>query len=184
MINWAFNVCTGRIAHWNKANNSYISELVDRAKTFSPAIATLFVEFSGSSYTIVNYLVGPIRSQYRILKVDLRQITRDQFKSLHHINIWTLVAVFGFLNPKQAGSVLAACADFIGDDTRSKGLVKDVFAMPEFDVSVVSRRLWLSYAVVLSIPSPDPLGWFRLIPIFTVACTSAIDRFKTKLIQM
>lgn len=178
MITWLSNVFTGRFRHWNEANNSYVSALVERAKQFPPAIEPLFTELTAASYVVVDSLVGPDKGSKRIIKKDPKDITAEQFRSLHNLNIWTFVALFGLQNPQFRDSFFAACKDFIGIQENEKRMAHHVLEMHEIDVGKICSTLFPEITKILGHQDEGFLDWFMLTPSFSIAYSQALEAYK------
>jgi len=178
MITWLLNVLTGRICHWNDANNSYLSALVDRAKQFPPAIEPLFTQFTFASYIVVDSLVGPNKESKRIIKKDLKSITAEQFRALHNLNIWTFVALFGLQNPSFRDACFAACKDFIGIQENEKKMVQRVLEMEKTDVGQICSTLFPEITKVLEYQDEGFTDWIMVTPAFTMGYSQAMEAYK------
>lgn len=183
MITWISNVVTGRYQHWNDTNNTYISFLLERSKEFPPAIEPLFTQFTLSSYTVVDFLVGPDKGSKRIIKIDPKTITSEQFRLLHNLNIWTFVALFGRQNPQLRDSFYAACRDFIGLEEVENGrsLTQTAIEMEEIDISKVCLTLYPEITCILKIRSKSIFDELMLTPLFTAVYSGAVEAYKKEI---
>ena len=181
MITWLSNVVTGRFRHWNDANNTHISALFERSKEFPPAIESLLTQFTIASYIVVDSLFGPDKGNKRIIKIDSKNITAEQFRSLHNLNIWTFVALFGLQNPQIRDSVFAACEDFIGVGENERRMIQSVSEMEEIDVGRVCSTLYPQITKTLGIQGEGVLDCFMLSPLISTAYSGAMDRYKIEI---
>lgn len=178
MITWLWNVISGRLKHWNEANNAYVSDLLERAKAFPPAIEALFVQFTAASYIVVDSLVGPSRGGRRIIKKDCRTISRTQYAALHHLNLWAFVASFGVLNPQFRESIFAACRDFVGITDPETKVVQKILRYEKLDVGKICSDLWPEITDILGYRSDGVLEWFLLVPPFSAGFVKAMEKWK------
>ena len=178
MINWISNVLSGRYRHWNDENNTYVNDLVERAKQFPPAIKPLFTNFTMASYGVVESLIGPDQGRHKIIKKDSKKINGQQFQSLHHLNIWAFISIFCHQNPKFRDSFFTACQDFIGMQENERELTEKVLGMEELDVGEVCSILFPRVSKILEYESGDLLDWYKLTPYFSSAYTQALEAYK------
>jgi hypothetical protein len=113
--------------------------------------------------------VGPNQGSKRIVKIDPKKITADQFRSLHHLNIWTFMALFGHQNPQLRDSFFAACKDFIGIQENEKRIAQYVLQMEEIDVGKICSTLFTEMAAILKYEGDGFLDWYMLTPAFSIA---------------
>jgi hypothetical protein len=184
MITWFSNVISGRFRHWNDTNNAYVSALVERAQQFPPAIEPLFIQLTAASYVVVDSLVGPDQGRKRIIKKDSKQITAEQFRSLHHLNIWTFMALFGYQNPQFRDSFFAACKDFIGIQENEKRVAQAVLQMEKLDVATICSALFPEITRVLDYEGGSILDWLLLTPSFSLAYSQAVEAYKDAIIEL
>ena len=184
MITWLSNILSGRYRHWNKANNIYLNTLVARAKQFPPAIAPLFFQFTAASSIVVDLLVGPDQGSKKIIKKDPKEITAEQFWSLHHLNIWTFVAVFGRQNPQFRDPLFMASEDFVGIQENEKRIAQFVLQMEGIDAGKICSTLFLEIAKILEYESEGFLDWYMLTPCFSIGYSHAMKKYKETLSRL
>lgn len=184
MITWLAGIVTGRARHWREANTAYINVLVEVSKEFPPAIAPLFKEFTIASYIIVKRLVMSNGGTEQIIKIDLKNISPEQFQSLHNLNIWTFLALFSHQNPQYRDSFFAACNDFIGIRENESRMVQFVSNMDDIDVGNICATLYSEISKILRIKSDGLVDWLMLTPTFSYAYSDAMESYKREMANL
>lgn len=184
MITWLSNVVTGRFKHWNEANTSYVTELVERAKAFPPAIAPLFVQFTAASHAVIDSLLGPDKGRKRIIKIDPLRIKPEQFQALHHLNLWTFVALFVQQNPQFRDSFFAACEDYVGIQDREKRITQFVLEMKSMDIGKLCSQLFPEIAAIIHYQGEHFPNWVLLTPLVATAYSEAMEAYKNAMRKM
>lgn len=179
MLTWPYCLITGRLQHWVKENNSYVAILEEFAKTYPPAIEKLFLNFTASSYIVVNLLVGPESGRKRIIKKDVLEITGEQFEAIHTLIIWAFVALFVYQNPRLKDSHLEACETFLGFS--EEAIVKYVLQMDEINGSSMyslGSHLFSEIAKILDYQDVSFSGQYLFATIFMAAYSSAMEDYR------
>lgn len=185
MITWLSNVITGRFQHWNEANNTYISVLYARTKQFPPAIEPLLFHFIVGSLVLVEWLVGPDKGRKRIIKKDANTISAQQFQSLHNLNIWTFMALFGHQNPEFHDSFFAACEDFIGIHENEALLLKLILQMKQIDAVELYSAQFAEVSKILDYRNDmDPRELYAFSCLAATAYSDAIQGHKEALAKL
>lgn len=181
MITWASNVLNGRLRHWNEANNNYVSALAERAKRLPAGIEPLLFGLIAASYNLVNYLVGPDRGTKRIIKKDPNDITAEQFQALHHLNIWTFVALFRRQNPHFPNSFSDACTELIGIRKSDLAIAEYIAQMKAIDGDEffeLCSKHFAEIAKILDYKDWDFRDCYMFASLFAVAYSDAIKSYK------
>lgn len=147
-------VLTGTLAYWNTHKTEYQLQLRQKAGSYPPAIAALLeylVDVSGG--ILVHEFLDPI-GKHRVIIVDVKQISPEQFKSLIHHGMVALLSVFIIKNPELQSKSFAALDDLIKMTPTEHELAKNILSdRDSFDVSKVTNYTVNSMRSVLNLHS-------------------------------
>ena len=181
MIRYISNVLSGRFRHWNDANNPHVSVLFERAKALPSSLQPLFAGFTVASHCLVIELLGPSKGNKRIIKIDPKDVTSEQFRSLHHLNIWTFAGMFVQQNPGFLETILLACKDFIGVRDNENVLVQYIAKMEKFDLGKVSSALLKEIGEILHCDTVDPRAIYFLTVNISIIYEEVMERYQQEL---
>lgn len=142
LLSYIGNVVTGRIAHWNSANNQVTTRFWNRAEQFPKYLQIPVKAFVACSSSLVDVLLGPDQGSNRLLAKDPLEITASQFTEIHTVVIESLAGVFLQMNPSFAPSVAAALTEVTGRNPIDSRAFRLIGQLSEPDVWATGKAVW------------------------------------------
>lgn len=185
MLKWIGNVVSGRYAHWNAANNDQFMVLMERAESLGQPCCTVIRKCLLTSYTLVDYLLGPDKGKDRFLDIDLLSVGSHQFLQLHQIQLAGMAGLFSGINPSHRLALLEGLGLVTGGDPVATAVFEELYR--EFsDLQSAGRKLWNLMSGVIGknvsvLRLPAELGWYPYALFFGKVASLSFEEIRNKL---
>lgn len=146
------NVITGRLAHWNDANNRSIADLWERCAEFPDGLRIPFQNFVVSSASLMDALLGPHEGRDRLIKKDPLRITRRQFTQMHELILESFAGVFVQINPSLSESFKRAIAVLTGRSPNDLRIFQHIQGMEQLNLYAVGSAVWKEIVSIAESP--------------------------------
>ena len=141
---WIYNVISGRVAHWNEANNSTFNRLWTATNSLSQSRAVMVRSFLLASQLIVEKLIAPNEPK-RIFPINVKALSSDDFKRLHGIHVGALGAGHICLNRRMAADVRAAIERVFQNDSSAMRVFDSGVAKGTTEIREIAATVWDLY---------------------------------------
>lgn len=144
---------SGHIGYWAETNDAVLNEIAARIRELGNGSELFFRHFLLATNNVAEVLVG-YQHGWRILDINLKQLSVDHFRGLYSLVLTYFVVVCCGLNPHLAqilqGNVskivgkLEMARRFVGEiekEVKEYGSGEAAFQTPHF-LEFVAKRLW------------------------------------------
>ena len=146
------NVITGRLAHWNDANNRSIADLWERCAEFPDGLRIPLQNFVVSSASLMDALLGPHKGRDRLIKKDPLRITQRQFTQMHELILESLAGMFAQINPSLSESFKRAIAVLTGRSPNDLRIFQHIQGMEQLNLYAVGSAVWKEIVSIAESP--------------------------------
>jgi len=180
------NVVTGRIAHWNDTNKQIVTDLWERAEQFPEPAKLIFLKFIGSSMYLVEELLGPHKGRKRLIRKDLRRVSRRQFADLYAILLESHVGMYLHVNRPSLSDLSeylkGALVILTGRNPDKSRMIQLIDGLDEFDLMQIGTVAWAELVKAAgSSQGTTTIDGIEFIMYFGTSSTQAFIDLKAKL---
>ncbi len=182
ILTYVGNVVTGRVAHWNDANNQTIADLWERTNDFPDPLKISFRAFIVASSSLMDVLLSPDKGRKRLIKRDPLRIARQQFARMHAVILECLAGMFIQLNPSFSESCKGALAILTGRDPDRSRIIQLIEGMDQLDVMATGCAAWEEIIMIAESPQgTTAVDAYPFATLLGALGVESVKEIKTKL---